>query len=218
MNFSVYSRDALGVDLLLFDRDDDAGRRERFSRPIRNRSYHYWHVFVPGVQAGQLYGYRVRGPFDPSTGCALMVPKFCSIRMAVRVVVPKIILAKGATTGQYATAMKSVVVDPERFITGKATHRSHPPSRTIIYEMHVRGFTQHPNSGVTRRHEVPFRGLIEKIPYLQDLGITAVEFCRYFSSTLRIVLRGGSITGAMLPSLSSHPTRDTARVGIRWPL
>src|SRR5215510_4793110 len=65
-NFSVYSKHATGVELLLFDSVDDA-RPERVIRfdPTINRSYHYWHVFVPGVKAGQIYGYRVDGLFDP---------------------------------------------------------------------------------------------------------------------------------------------------------
>src|SRR6185295_15214675 len=69
VNFSVFSRSASAVDLLLFDRDDD-------SRPTRvipidpaaNRTYHYWHVFVPGVEPGQLYAYRVHGPSNPASG------------------------------------------------------------------------------------------------------------------------------------------------------
>src|ERR1700757_4704714 len=69
VNFSLYSRDASGIELLFFDHDDDG----RPSHTIRldqtiNRTYHYWHVFVPGLQAGQLYGYRVQGPFAPSAG------------------------------------------------------------------------------------------------------------------------------------------------------
>src|SRR5262249_56626348 len=64
-NFSVFSRHATGIELLLFDGVDDA----KPSRAIRldaadNHTYHYWHVFVPGVRSGQLYGYRVEGPFE----------------------------------------------------------------------------------------------------------------------------------------------------------
>ena len=68
-NFSVYSRHATGIELLLFDSVDDA-RPARVIRinPSTNRTYHYWHVFVPGVKAGQIYGYRVEGPFDPPSG------------------------------------------------------------------------------------------------------------------------------------------------------
>src|SRR6266436_6289515 len=69
VNFSVFSRNASGVELLFFDREDDA-------RPVRvipldpatNLTYHYWHTFVPGVRPGQIYGYRVQGQFDPANG------------------------------------------------------------------------------------------------------------------------------------------------------
>jgi isoamylase len=68
-NFSVYSKHATGIELLLFDCIDDA-RPTRVIRidPATSRTYHYWHVFVPGVKAGQIYGYRVEGAFDPSSG------------------------------------------------------------------------------------------------------------------------------------------------------
>ena len=69
MNFSVFSKHATGVELLLFDRADEA-RPARVIRldPVANRTYHYWHVFVPGLAAGQIYGYRVDGPFEPARG------------------------------------------------------------------------------------------------------------------------------------------------------
>src|SRR5262245_60973624 len=69
VNFSLFSRTATGVELLLFDREDDA-RPSRVVRidPAANRTYHYWHVFVPGVSPGQVYGYRVEGPPEPARG------------------------------------------------------------------------------------------------------------------------------------------------------
>src|SRR3954471_23423364 len=69
VNFSLYSRTAAGVELVLFDREDDAApsRVVRID-PATNRSYHYWHVFLPRVSPGQLYGYRVEGPSDPALG------------------------------------------------------------------------------------------------------------------------------------------------------
>src|SRR5579885_707373 len=69
VNFSLYSRHAAGVELLLFDRaDDPAPARIIRIDPADNRTYHYWHVFVPGITAGQIYGYRVSGPWDPGNG------------------------------------------------------------------------------------------------------------------------------------------------------
>jgi isoamylase len=71
-NFSVVARHATGVELLLFERVDDP-RPSRTIRldPVANRMYHYWHIFVPGVRPGQIYGYRVEGPFDPVAGTRL---------------------------------------------------------------------------------------------------------------------------------------------------
>jgi glycogen operon protein len=66
VNFSVYSKNATAVDLPLFHRAGDAQPARTISLdPAQNRTYFYWHVFVPGVQAGQTYGDRVTGPFDP---------------------------------------------------------------------------------------------------------------------------------------------------------
>jgi isoamylase len=69
VNFSVFSKHATAVQLLLFDgvNDTKAARVVRLD-PSANRTYHYWHVFVPNVRPGQLYAYRVEGPFDPSRG------------------------------------------------------------------------------------------------------------------------------------------------------
>ena len=69
VNFSLFSRHATGVELQFFERPDDS-RPSRAVRldPLANRTYHYWHVFVPGIHSGQLYGYRVDGPSDPARG------------------------------------------------------------------------------------------------------------------------------------------------------
>src|SRR3954453_17007654 len=69
VNFSVFARDCTGVELLLFDQpDDDTPSRIISLEPRRNRTYHYWHTFVADLLPGQLYGYRVAGPFDPRRG------------------------------------------------------------------------------------------------------------------------------------------------------
>ena len=76
--------------------------------------------------------------------------------------------------------MKSVVVDVHTYDWEGDTPLQRPSSRTIVYEMHVRGFTRHPSSGVAEQTRGTFAGLIEKIPYLQQLGITAVELLPVF--------------------------------------
>ena len=79
-----------------------------------------------------------------------------------------------------ATAMKSVVVDPLAYDWEGDTPLRQPTTLTIIYEMHVAGFTLHPSSGVREKTRGTYKGLIEKIPYLRELGITAVELLPVF--------------------------------------
>jgi isoamylase len=183
VNFSVFSRNATGMELLLFDREDDAkpGRTIRLD-PAANRSYHYWHTFVPGVKPGDLYGYRVEGPFAPASGMRFDPTKLLLDPYGRGVVVPQRYSrdAARAKGDNAATAMKSVVVDPGTYDWQGDTPLTRSSSRTVIYEMHVRGFTRHPNSGLPENTRGTFAGLIEKIPYLQQLGITAVELLPVF--------------------------------------
>ena len=183
VNFSIYSRDASSVELLFFDREDD-GRPARVIHidPATNRTYHYWHVFVPRRAPGQIYGFRVHGPFDPERVSALIPPSSSSIRTAAASWFRKTTTASTpAKDGDNtATAMKSVVVDPRAYDWEGDTPLRRPSSRTIIYEMHVRGFTAHTSSGVAEKKRGTYAGLIEKIPYLQQLGITAVELLPVF--------------------------------------
>jgi isoamylase len=183
VNFSIFSRNASAVELLFFDRTDDARpARVVGINPLANRAYHYWHVFVPCVQPGQIYGYRVHGPSDLSRGMRFDSDKVLLDPYGRGVVVPKNYSRDAASEkgDNAAMAMKSVVVDSRIYDwEGDAPLRL-ASSQTIVYEMHVRGFTFHPNSGVADKTRGTFRGLIEKIPYLQQLGITAVELLPIF--------------------------------------
>ena len=80
VNFSVYSKNATAVELLLFDSADGAHPARTISLdPAKNRTYLYWHVFVPGLQAGQIYGYRVTGPYDPEGAFVSIPARYFSI-------------------------------------------------------------------------------------------------------------------------------------------
>ena len=183
VNFSLYSRDASGIELLLFDHEND-GCPSYVIRldPATNRTYHYWHVFVPGLRAGQIYGYRVHGPFDPPNALRFDATKVLLDPYGRGVAVPRNYSREaGRQEGDNAaTAMKSVVVDTSVYDWEGDIPLRRPSSQTIVYEMHVKGFTRHPSSGVPEATRGTFRGLIEKIPYLQDLGITAVELLPVF--------------------------------------
>ena len=183
VNFSIFSRNASRVELVLFDQADDA-------RPARvieieaatNRTLDYWHAFVAGIKSGQLYGYRIHGPFDPQTGMRFDSGKLLLDPYGLGVAVPAnynrtIATIPGDNT---AVAMKSVVLDTDAYDWEGDTPLHRPASRSIIYEMHVRGFTQHPNSGVSKESRGTYAGVIEKIPYLRQLGITAVELLPVF--------------------------------------
>jgi glycogen operon protein len=171
------------VELVLFDREDDAQPTRVITLdPAINRTYHYWHAFVPGLQAGQLYGYRVHGAFDPRQGLRFDAEKVLLDPYGRGVVVPKS-YSRGAAVRKgdnAATAMKSLVVDPDKYDWEGDRPLHRPAAQSIVYEMHVKGFTQHPTSGVPEEIRGTFRGLIEKIPYLQDLGISAVELLPVF--------------------------------------
>jgi isoamylase len=184
VNFSVFSRNASRIELLLFDREDDAQPNKVIPiDPHRNRTYHYWHVFVPRLAAGQIYGYRVYGEFDPADGFRFDSNKLLLDPYGRGVVVPKGYSREAARTqgnDTTATAMKSVVVDPGKYDWEGDLPLNTPSSRTIIYEMHVKGFTRHPNSGIAEGLRGTYAGLIKRIPYLHDLGITAVELLPVF--------------------------------------
>ncbi|HEV3340306.1 MAG TPA: glycogen debranching protein GlgX [Pirellulales bacterium] len=183
VNFSVYSRSALGMELLFFDREDDPQPASILAiDPARNRTYHYWHIFVPGIKPGQIYGYRADGPYDPANGMRFDRTKVLLDPYGRGVVVPKNYTrdAARAPGDNAATAMKSVIVDPSTYEWEGDAPLRHPTTRTIIYETHVRGFTRHPSSGVAETARGTFAGLIGKIPYLKRLGVTAVEMLPVF--------------------------------------
>jgi len=183
VNFSLFSRHASGVELLLFEREDDT-RPSRVIHldPVANRTYHYWHVFVPDLLPGQLYAYRVHGPFEPWGGLRFDPLKVLLDPYGRGVTVPERYSRELARSREdnVATAMKSVVIDPHAYDWEGDTPLRQPSGRTIVYEMHVRGFTRHSSSGLPEGKRGTYAGLIEKIPYLQELGITAVELLPVF--------------------------------------
>jgi glycogen operon protein len=183
-NFSVFAKHSTGAQLLLFD-NADTPRPSRVIdvNPRANRTYHYWHVFVPGIAAGQIYGYRVAGPFDPARGLRFDPDKVlldpygkCIARPAGRSRE-----AARCPGDNVATALRSVVVDSSTYDWEGDAPLGWPFAKTIIYEMHVAGFTSHPSSGVAPSKRGTYAGLIEKIPYLQDLGVSAVELLPVFA-------------------------------------
>ena len=165
-------------ELLFFD-DVNDGTPARVVEldPQKNKTFHYWHTCIQGIQTGQLYGYRVHGPNDPQYGHRFNGEKILIDPYGRAVAVPTN-YDRGAASlpGDNAgVAMKSVVTDRRDYDWEGDRPLGRPLIQTVIYEMHVGGFTRHPNSGVDASKRGTYAGLIEKIPYLQELGITAVE-------------------------------------------
>ena len=183
VNFSVFSRAATSVDLLLFDHADDVRPTAVIPiDPAADRTYHYWHTFVPGAAAGQIYAYRVDGPHAPERGLRFDADKLLLDPYGRGVVVPERYDRDAAKRpgDNSAVAMKSVVVDPRAYDWEGDQPLRRPAARTIIYEMHVRGFTRHPSSCVDEPLRGTYAGLVQRIPYLKELGITAVELLPVF--------------------------------------
>jgi len=193
VNFSVFARDATAVELLLFDSEDAVRPASIIALdPRTHHTYHYWHVFVPGVGAGQVYAYRADGPFAPERGLRFDRHKVLLDPYGRGVAVPRGYdrTAASLSGDNLAVAMKSVVVDPREYDWEDDRPLQRPFIETIIYEMHVGGFTRHPSSGIAPEQRGTFAGLVEKIPYLVDLGITAVELLPVFQFDAQDAPRG----------------------------
>lgn len=178
VNFSVFSKNARQIDLLLFDNEGDSEPSQVFPLDRQNnRTFYYWHIFLPGIKEGQLYGYRVYGSTNPTPGDMYDENKLLIDPYARAIAGYGNYSRKAAKSpgNNFSNALKSVVVDPHQFDWEGDEPIQRPYSESIIYEMHVGGFTKNPNSGLSEDKRGTYLGLIEKIPYLRDLGITAVE-------------------------------------------
>jgi isoamylase len=183
VNFSVFSKSATAMELLLFDNAQAAEPSRVLALDARrHRTYHYWHVFVPDLQPGQVYGYRAHGPFAPERGLRFDPQKVLIDPYGLAVAVPPAYDRSAAIRpgDNGASAMKSVVAAPAAYDWEGDEPLRRPFVRTLIYEMHVRGFTQHPSSGVPAARRGTYAGVVDKIPYLRDLGVTAVELLPVF--------------------------------------
>jgi isoamylase len=183
VNFCLYSKNAEWVEILFFDHVSDPEPKYSIRLdPELNKTYHYWHIFVEGIRAGQLYGYRIHGPYEPKKGHRFDASKVILDPYAKSVAIPKEYNRKALSKfGKKAShSLKSVVVDVHQYDWEGDVNPRTPFSKTIIYELHVGGFTKNENSGIGPEKRGTFLGMIEKIPYLKELGITAIELLPVF--------------------------------------
>ncbi|HEY9642199.1 MAG TPA: glycogen debranching protein GlgX, partial [Coleofasciculaceae cyanobacterium] len=191
VNFCIYSKRSTFLELLLFDAPDDPKPARVIPlNPKQHRTFYYWHVFVPNVGAGQVYAYRVYGAYAPEQGLRFDPDKVLLDPYARAVVGWENYSREAAILpgDNCAHALRGVVIDSSLYSwDGDQPLQEHhynwegdeplrrPYSKTVIYELHVGGFTKHSSSGVAPNKRGTYAGLVEKIPYLQELGVTAVE-------------------------------------------
>ncbi|NJK38994.1 MAG: glycogen debranching protein GlgX [Oscillatoriales cyanobacterium RM2_1_1] len=178
VNFCVFSKTCSALELLLFDVSEAPYPVHVIPfDPAINRTFYYWHIFMPGLKAGQIYGYRADGIYLPEAGYRFDREKVLLDPYAKAVVNDENYSREAASCpgDNCAQALKSVVVDPTTYDWEGDLPLQIPYARTIIYELHVGGFTRHQSSGLSPTKRGTYAGLVEKIPYLRDLGITAVE-------------------------------------------
>lgn len=187
VNFALYSEHATGVELCLFDHSDD----ETEAHKIKFTEYTHlvWHMYVPGLKPGQLYGFRVHGPFEPEKGHRFNPNKLLLDPYAKAIagtidwndslfgykMKSKIKDLSFSETDSGAYLPKSVVIDNTFDWEGVVAPHV-PDHHAIIYETHVKGFTQvHPDIPENMRGTYAGIGHPASIKYLQDLGITSLE-------------------------------------------
>ena len=183
VHFNLFSS-AERVELVLFDRvEDESPARVLELERQRHSCGRYWHRFIPGVRAGQIYGYRADGPYAPERGLRFDREKLLLDPYARCVETPRR-RSRGSDSrpgSNLATAFRSVVVDSSAY----DWEDDRPPrvsyDRTVIYEMHVGNFTRRPSSGIAAGLRGTFAGVMEKIPYLSDLGVSAIELMPVFA-------------------------------------
>jgi glycogen operon protein len=183
VNFSIYSHHAQALELLLYDSVDAAAPARVIALdPHRDRTGDYWHLRVADLLPGQLYAWRAHGPFDPGRGRPFDGDKVLLDPYGRAVAMPGGYRRSAAALpgANHAQACKSVVSDTDRYDWEGDRPLHRPFTQTVIYELHVRGFTRHPGSGVPDGRRGTYAGLVDKIPYLVDLGITAVELLPVF--------------------------------------
>ena len=204
VNFALFAENATGVELCLFD--EEMGKTQSVIVPMTERTHHMYHVYLPGIQPGQMYGYRVHGPYDPLNGHRFNPAKLV-IDPYAKAVAGTIAWDNslfGYEVGHEEEDLKisdsdsapfipkCVVVD-DSFDWGGDRAPKVPYHQSIIYETHVKGFTKlHPDIPKNIQGTYAAIGHPVTIAYLKKLGVTAVELLpiHHFVADRHLVEKG----------------------------
>ena len=214
-NFAIWGRLAKSMELLLFHSEKDEQPDIITLSEEQYRSGYYWHVHVAGVTAGQLYAWRVKETFSNAPGTHFDPEKVLLDPYGQRIVLSGNYdrqLSANPGSNLHCCA-KNAVVDLRHYDWEDDHYPRHPLSRSVIYEMHVGGFTKDPSSGLPDYLRGTYAGVISKIPYLQELGITAVELLPIFQFDPQDARPGKSNYWGYSPMGFFAPHAEYASVG-----
>ncbi len=187
VNFSLFSRNGTAVKIVLFEKEEDEEPCFVYDLdPVKNRTGDIWHIHIDEAKAGSLYLYTVDGPDNPEQGHRfnkehyLLDPyaKAITSSSVFKYIQQKKADSKKESSYDYKDKKKElmpkcVVVDDEEFDWKGDKPLNYPLRKSILYETHLKGFTQSETASV--KHRGTYKGLVEKIPYLKELGVTSVE-------------------------------------------
>jgi glycogen operon protein len=207
VNFSVFSEHATSIELLLFDEHDavEPFQTIQLGWPDK-RSFHFWHCYVRGLPAGTHYAFRVDGPWEPHGRGFRFNPNKVLIDPYAKGITTTL-WDRGAACGpddNLAQSMRGVVIDLNDYDWEGDRPLNRPMSESIVYEMHAGGFTKSPTAGV--ENPGTFAGIVEKIPYLKSLGVTAVELLPVCQFDPKEIEKPNPVDGSMLTNFWGYST------------
>ncbi|GAA4500594.1 isoamylase [Pseudaeromonas paramecii] len=182
VNFAIWGRYAKEMELLLFAHEQDEQPEViRLTAPL-HRSGYYWHVHVAGLKAGQLYGWRIPSLLLAMPGNRWEADKVLLDPYAKRILLPSNYDRRRAAVpgSNLQGCPKSAVIDMADYDWEGVERPRHSLSASVVYEMHIGGFTKDPSSGLPAPKRGTYAGVIDKIPHLVSLGVTAVELMPIF--------------------------------------
>ncbi|KLO22398.1 glycogen operon protein glgX-2 [Marinitoga sp. 1197] len=212
VNFGIFTKNSTKVILELYQNFyDDIPSHVFELDPIKNKTGDIWHIYIHNIKHGQFYGWRVDGVYDPINGLRFNKYKLLSDPYAKAISgsynwdedsvygydkKSSLLDLSFSTIDSAKSPTKSVVIDDSVYDWEDDVHPRIPLKDLIIYEMNVRLFTMNPNSNIKNRGT--FDGIIEKLSYLKDLGVNAVELMPIFEFNPNSIIRNNPITGEKL--------------------
>lgn len=207
-NFAIFSRNGKKVILELYENHTDIKPAwVHLLDPKENKTGDVWHVYVSGVKPNTLYGWRIDGPYEPDEGHRFDITKLLIDPYAKAVsgtydfsksclYTHKLKELEKLSDKDFTSVCKSIIIDDSSYDWEDDTHPRIPLRDTVIYEMHVGLFTMNKNSKV--QHRGTYKGVLEKVAHLKELGVTAVELLPIFEFNKNSIINTNPRSGELL--------------------